>query len=247
MNRQSQTPPATRRSWLSDNWFKLTLIAAFGWFVFQNNLSFTFNYNGPAEAPGATEKPIQPLTTEEPVRFSDKKTTSLRGALSQMKLPLFGGRSADFDGMSVLEQTDETVIRQYLERFAQVALSEQRKYGIPASIILANALLHSGAGQRPLVEQGENHFSIQCGDATRHESFYVEDRCFRKYKNAWSSFRDHSNHVTSGRFKALRALSGKGYRAWTAALEDAEFSRQTELEQKLNRIIEQFGLDKLDT
>ena len=46
----------------------------------------------------------------------------------------------------------------FIKRFAHGAITEQKKYGIPASITMANALLNSWAGQAPWAKEGNNIF-----------------------------------------------------------------------------------------
>ena len=48
----------------------------------------------------------------------------------------------------------------YVKRFAKVAQGEMHKYGIPASITLAQGLLESNAGKSPLANKYNNHFGI---------------------------------------------------------------------------------------
>jgi len=50
----------------------------------------------------------------------------------------------------------------YIQRFAKVAKSEMDKYGIPASIKLAQGLLESQAGASRLATKNNNHFGIKC-------------------------------------------------------------------------------------
>ena len=94
------------------------------------------------------------------------------------------------------------MILDYIETYKDVAQSNMKKYGIPASIILGQAILESGAGTAPLSEQANNHFGIKCHKDWLGESIKYDDdsiaECFRKYYNASDSFRDHALFLTKG-------------------------------------------------
>jgi len=50
----------------------------------------------------------------------------------------------------------------YARRFAPVAMAEMGRYGVPASITVAQAILHSNAGDDAIAIKNNNHFGIQC-------------------------------------------------------------------------------------
>ncbi len=74
----------------------------------------------------------------------------------------------------------------YIEKYNQLALKQQKEYGIPASIILAQGLLESSAGESWLALNSNNHFGIKCAD-WKGEKVYKDDdkkdECFRKYES----------------------------------------------------------------
>jgi len=68
----------------------------------------------------------------------------------------------------------------YIERFAKVAQVEMDKFGIPASIKLAQGLLESNAGKSRLAAEHFNHFGLKCFSKTcdkGHCSYQVSDIC----------------------------------------------------------------------
>ena len=49
----------------------------------------------------------------------------------------------------------------YVDRYAEAAMEQMRKYGIPASVTLAQGILESASGQSELSRKGNNHFGIK--------------------------------------------------------------------------------------
>src|SRR5687768_17167321 len=50
------------------------------------------------------------------------------------------------------------VIKSYVNQYKDVAMNNMKTYGIPASIILAQGILESGAGKGDLALSANNHF-----------------------------------------------------------------------------------------
>ena len=67
-----------------------------------------------------------------------------------------------FVAQSALKTENKGVFEAYIERFKNVALTEQKKYGIPASITLAQGILESNAGRSKMAIKEKNHFGIKC-------------------------------------------------------------------------------------
>ena len=49
----------------------------------------------------------------------------------------------------------------YIDKYKDMAMEQQQKYKIPASITLAQGLLESGAGRSRLATEANNHFGIK--------------------------------------------------------------------------------------
>ena len=54
---------------------------------------------------------------------------------------------------------------EYAAKYAEAAQEQMRRYGIPASVILAQAILESRNGQSELSQLGNNHFGIKATKA----------------------------------------------------------------------------------
>ena len=59
----------------------------------------------------------------------------------------------------------------YVRQYKDLAIEQMKKYNIPASITLAQALLESGAGQSELARESNNHFGIKCHGWTGRTSW----------------------------------------------------------------------------
>jgi flagellum-specific peptidoglycan hydrolase FlgJ len=146
--------------------------------------------------------------------------------------------------------TNEMILA-YIETYKVVAQSNMKKYGIPASIILGQAILESGAGTGPLSVQANNHFGIKCHKDWLGESIKYDDdsiaECFRKYYNVADSFRDHALFLTAGvRYSTLFKLNQTDYKAWAKGLKAAGYATDPQYPTKLIGLIERFQLYKYD-
>ena len=139
----------------------------------------------------------------------------------------------------------------YIERYASTAVDEQRKYGIPASITLAQGILESQAGQSPLVQATNNHFGIKChkdwtGPTYSHDDDAVGE-CFRVYERAEQSFEDHSKFlVERPRYADLFELNPTDYRAWANGLRADGYATDPNYGPKLIKLIEDYDLHRFD-
>lgn len=143
------------------------------------------------------------------------------------------------------------IVMDYIENYKGVAQANMEKYGIPASIILGQALLESGSGTGTLSVQANNHFGIKChkdwlGQTVKYDDDSV-DECFRKYYNASDSFRDHALFLTSRpRYAPLFKLNKTDYKAWAKGLKAAGYATDTLYPTKLISLIERYQLYKYD-
>ena len=90
----------------------------------------------------------------------------------------------------------------YIEEYAQLAVSEMNRSGIPASITLAQGILESGNGQSELAKKPNNQFGIKSDSVWNGENVYEYDdakvECFRKYTKPRHRFEDHADFLRRG-------------------------------------------------
>ena len=139
---------------------------------------------------------------------------------------------------------------QYIDVYKAIAQQEMSLYGIPASITLAQGILESGSGNGRLSIEANNHFGIKCHGWTGAKIYHDDDEdqeCFRKYKDAKYSFRDHSLFLTERkRYSKLFDLKKEDYKGWATGLRAAGYATDKKYPQKLISLIERYNLDDLD-
>lgn len=95
----------------------------------------------------------------------------------------------------------------FVSRTAAWAQAEEREYGVPASVAIAQAMLESGMGESGLTKNANNWFGIKCSSTaspyqngcysvstTEYDangSAYTTTASFRKYDTPEKSFIDH--------------------------------------------------------
>lgn len=135
----------------------------------------------------------------------------------------------------------------YIERYSAMAVAEQERCGIPASITLAQGLLESGAGRSTLAREGNNHFGIKCHaewqGASMLRSDDAPDECFRVYDTPDESFADHSRFLQRRRYERLFSIPCEDYAAWAHGLKECGYATDPQYADRLITIIERYGLD----
>lgn len=149
----------------------------------------------------------------------------------------------------VLVAQQQQVYLDYIAQYRTIALEQQTKYQIPASITLAQGLLESGAGRSELAVYANNHFGIKCtsewaGATYRHDDDRLQE-CFRKYSKPQDSYRDHSLFLKRKRYESLFELPLSDYKGWAEGLSRCGYATDPKYPAKLIKIIEDYGLANL--
>ena len=138
----------------------------------------------------------------------------------------------------------------YIDQYYKLAQIQQKLHRIPPSIILAQGLLESGAGQGVLAKTANNHFGIKCSDWKGEKTYYDDDEkgeCFRKYNKVIDSYEDHSAFlITRSRYSFLFDLKPTDYEGWAFGLKKAGYATDPTYAYKLITIIENYDLHKYD-
>jgi len=144
-----------------------------------------------------------------------------------------------------------TRMKVYVLQYAEMAQKEMKKYGIPASITLAQGLLESQAGMGQLAVKSNNHFGIKCHKGWRGATVLHDDdakgECFRKYKKVEQSYRDHSEFLSKRtRYSDLFKMKKRDYVSWAHGLKKAGYATDPQYAYKLISLIERYELWQFD-
>ena len=92
--------------------------------------------------------------------------------------------------------------KEYADKYAEYAMEQMRRYGIPASVTLAQGILESSNGQSELARKENNHFGIKATQSWIAEggrySLYSDDKPnekFCSYDNVGDSYEHHSRFL----------------------------------------------------
>ena len=244
--------------------WRCLLLAALTYLVWSEKIAIVLDFG--------SERPIERATAHSPqgVRASLLSDMSPVGSVakslrmkSSVKLPA-GSKGhttfvvdpdfAERNGMDKhLVQESIALCREYVQRFAPVAVAEMEKFGIPASIILAQGLLESNAGTSKLARSISNHFGIKCFSnkcKNGHCANFTDDShkdFFVRYGNAWASYRAHSLFLKNNRrYGSLFQLAHNDFKGWARGLERSGYATDKQYAEKVIAIVQNLGLHQYD-
>ncbi len=142
----------------------------------------------------------------------------------------------------------------YVDKYAEAAMEQMRRYGIPASVTLAQGILESASGQSELSRKGNNHFGIKATktwlDGGGRYLVYTDDKPnekFCQYASVADSYEHHSLFLRGNkRYANLFELSPDDYVGWTRGLQEDGYASSKQYASSLQALIRQNGLDKYD-
>lgn len=189
------------------------------------------------------------------VQTSKKKPVASKTVVNTKKVvkPTSSNTNRETETMISTSKTTvyTDVVFEYINDFKNIAKSNMKDYGIPASIILAQGILESGAGRGELAKRSNNHFGIKCHTGWEGEKVYHDDdaeqECFRKYTDPAQSYRDHALFLTGrSRYSNLFKLGKDDYQAWAKGLRAAGYATDPKYPDKLINYIEKYNLHRYD-
>ena len=144
--------------------------------------------------------------------------------------------------------------QEYAAQYAEAAKEQMRRYGIPASVILAQGILESSNGQSELSRTCNNHFGIKASASWLKNggeyALFTDDKPnekFCKYATVADSYEHHSQILkNSSRYRQCFTLSPDDYKGWTRGIERGGYATGGGYANNLQRIIEANGLQKYD-
>lgn len=146
-------------------------------------------------------------------------------------------------------------MNEFIAKIKDGAIESQRKYGVLASLTIAQAILESGWGKASI---GNNIFGIKAGSSwkgktqTRNTSEYVDGKyinitaVFRDYDSIADSIADHALlFVNASRYKNL--IGCTDYKQACRNVQADGYATDPKYADKLISIIESNGLAQFDT
>ena len=139
--------------------------------------------------------------------------------------------------------------QQYIEQYAEYAMEQMRRYGIPASVTLAQGIIESAEGKSMLSRTANNHFGVKGefnGAYVRADDDKPNEK-FKKYDNVGQSYEDHSKVLMGERYqKYTRNLSADDYKGWAAGIKAGGYATDKRYVSTIVGVIEGANLQKYD-
>lgn len=142
----------------------------------------------------------------------------------------------------------------YIEAHAQEAMEQMKRYGIPASVILAQGIIESGDGQSELSRLHNNHFGIKATqkwiDAGGAYGVYTDDKPnekFCSYPSVADSYEHHSQFLRENtRYSSLFQLRSDDHTGWANGLQQAGYATGHNYAKTIEAVIRANNLDRYD-
>lgn len=139
----------------------------------------------------------------------------------------------------------------FYEKYAQAAIEQQIKYGIPASLTLSQMAIESGMGTNTLSTQYNNYFSIKAGSSWKGSvAYHLDDHSyqerFRVYSSVAESMEDHSRLLLKPIYqKNVKNLSSTDSYKWAEGI-GYIYATSGSYTESLKREISTYNLNKYD-
>ncbi len=139
--------------------------------------------------------------------------------------------------------------QQYIEQYAEYAMVQMRRYGIPASITLAQGIIESADGKSTLANTANNHFGVK---GTFNGNYVLADddkpnERFKKYDNVGQSYEDHSKVLMSQRYQQyVRNLPPDDYKGWANGIKKGGYASANSYVSTVVNVIEGANLQRFD-
>lgn len=159
------------------------------------------------------------------------------------------------ESLALLQQEDDIpsdpdiVIRgrkDFLNAYSGLAVREQQRYGIPASVTLSQMALESGWGQSTLAKNAKNFFGVRATNKwiRNGRPYYLimengKAMPYCMYSSAEESVEDHSRILMSKRYSKCWAFGDKDYHGWLVNIQTAGYAGNRNYALYCERLIRQ--------
>lgn len=168
-------------------------------------------------------------------------------AMQLLFVPAFSAKKAKCPTMG-----PRLTVKEYCDKYGDEARRQMKKYGVPASITLAQGLLESGYGSSYLAVVANNHFGIKAysrgwkGPVVRCDDD-ARDEPFCKFGSVEEGYEYHSTFLhDNSRYAPLFKLDIRDYEAWARGLKQCGYATNPKYADLLIGLIENNHLDAYD-
>ena len=157
-------------------------------------------------------------------------------------------------GKESKQESRQSLTQAFIDRYAPIAMEQQQKYGIPASVTLAQALMESGTGTSRLAQNANNFFGVKCGSGwlAAGKPYMVAsddkpDDKFRVYDDVAQSFEDHSRVLMGSRYmKYCGGLTSVDYENWAKGIKAGGYATSPTYVEGVLKNIKSYNLQEYD-
>lgn len=142
---------------------------------------------------------------------------------------------------------------EFFETYGATAMKHQRRYGIPASVTLAQMAYESSWGTSDLATAGNNFFGIKCSSQWLAEgkpySLHNDDRPNEKFCN-FNSVEDgmeyHARLLMGDHYKRCHEYGQTDYHSWLTGIRSAGYATAKDYVSSCEKIIKRYKLYRYD-
>ena len=143
--------------------------------------------------------------------------------------------------------------KSFIEQYAPIAMEQQRKYGIPASVTLAQMALESRWGTSKMAVNDHNYFGIKANrrwlESGRPYNLYDDDKKNEKFcvfGDVLESIEYHSSLLMSDRYKPCHLFACDDWYHWLVGIKACGYATSNSYVQKCVSIIKTHRLFRYD-
>lgn len=139
---------------------------------------------------------------------------------------------------------------EFIDKYKWDAIWEHIRYGVPASITLAQGIIESNSGNSKLATEANNFFGIKAysnpnGLPVYYATDDLQNEPFRKYATPLDSFTDHSKFLLSNK-RYADTLKANNYVDFAIELKKAGYATAPNYASTLVSTISKYNLKKYD-
>jgi hypothetical protein len=245
MDQQVESPQLESFCW------KLLLLSAMAYFVWSEKISIDIGFFSIRKAELRDQFERQSADFFGLLGFDSRSETGVR-----LDEEVFQNTTFAIDpSYAHRKHIDEITVDQcrekcrlFVKRYSPVAIAEMRRYGVPASILLAQSLLASDAGCDEQVQSCNNFFLRTCDNSfCKRQHIALGDDALDVFPNLWGSFRAQSLFFKNAEvFAYLIERHNHDPHTWAKALDTTGYSTDPLYGAKLRALVKSMSLEVFD-